>query len=103
METVEVSSGYQLSPGDYVQIYEQRTRYVSAFDAYKIGVCGESELVDEEYMLQWWGVAYHAVPVNPFSEENIPAESIGSYPRNNCSAEYTPDFSNGELNFVRTN
>ena len=103
METVEVSSGYQLSPGDYVQIYEQKTRYVSAFDAYKIGVCGESMLVDEEYMLQWWGVAYHAVPVNPFSEENIPAESIGAYPRNNCSDEYTPDFSNGELNFVRTN
>lgn len=101
-ETVEVSSSYQLSPGDYIQIYEQRTRYVSAFDAHVIGVCGESELLEEDYMLQWWGVAYHAVPVNPFDEENIPLDTIGAYPRSTCSEEYSDGYSDA-IQFVRTN
>jgi hypothetical protein len=55
-------------------------------------------------MLQWWGVAYHAVPVNPYDEEPIPAETIGSLPRNTCGPKYTPDFSQtNSYQFVRTN
>ena len=55
-------------------------------------------------MLQWWGVAYHAVPVNPFSDSNIPVETIGAFPKNTCSEDYTPDFSGDKtFQFVRTN
>lgn len=104
LETVEINSEYVLSPGDYVQIYEQRTRFVTAFDAYKVDVCGNSDLIDGEYMLQWWGVAYHAVPINPFEENSVPIESIGMYPQNSCSDRFTPEFSQSEdFNFVRTN
>jgi hypothetical protein len=103
METIELNSEYSLSPGDYTQIYEQRTRHVSAFDAYKIRVCGESELIKEEYMLQWWAIAYHAVSVNPFSDENIPLETIGIYPKNTCGEMYSDDFSKTDQHFVRTN
>lgn len=102
IETVEVSSNYQISPGDFVQIYEQRTRYVSAFDATLVHACGESESLDGEYMMQWWGVAYHPVPVDPYSEEEIPVDTIGSYPMNNCSDEYSPEFGS-EFNFLQTN
>ena len=92
------------TPGDYIQIYEQRTRYVSAFDAYTINICGDSELIDGEYMLQWWGIAYHAIPINPFSEGQVPLETIGMYPKNTCSERFTPEFSgNEDYNFVKTN
>ena len=104
LETVEVSSEYVLSPGDYIQIFEQRTRFVTAFDAFSVGVCGDSKLIDGEYMLQWWGIAYHAVPVNPFSENQVPVETIGMYPQNSCSDRFTPEFSDGAgYNFVKTN
>src|SRR5690606_21100628 len=80
IETVEVANNYTVSPGDFVQLYEQRTRYVTPFDMYKIGACGESELLDGAYFMQWWGRAYHAIPVNPYDDEEIPVEAIGVAP-----------------------
>ncbi len=108
LETVEVASEYQLSPGDFVQIYTQKTRYITAYDARIIGVCGDSEQVDGAYRLQWWGFAYHAVPVNPYATTRPNPESIGVRPMNTCPVELTPEGENvtGEkpnLEFVRTN
>ncbi|MES2529040.1 MAG: hypothetical protein V4598_18280 [Bdellovibrionota bacterium] len=105
IETVEVASGYQIAPGDFVQLYEQRTRYVSAFDAYEISACGESKEVEGPYFMQWWGVAYHAAPINPYATEKPPRETIGVAPVNNCPDELTPDFAreNNDYIFTRTN
>ncbi len=102
VETVEVASGYQVSPGDFIQLYEQRTRYVTAFDAHEIGACGESKEVPGTYYMQWWGVAYHAVPINPYDTEPTPRETIGVSPLNNCPATLTPDFAREGGDFVFT-
>lgn len=105
IETVEVSSGYTIAPGDFIQLYEQRTRYVSTFDAYEVDPCGQTQEIEGDYFLQWWGVAYHAVPVNPYSEETVPRETIGISPVNTCPLELTPEFSRDETDFIfsRTN
>lgn len=105
IETVEVASGYQVSPGDFIQLYEQRTRYVTAFDAFTVSACGESTEVPGTYFMQWWGVAYHAVPLNPYDTERVPRETIGVSPLNNCSAVLTPDFARegGDFVFNSTN
>lgn len=105
VETVEVSNGYQIAPGDFIQLYEQKTRYVSAFDAFEITSCGESREVEGTYFLQWWGVAYHAVPVNPYSTERIPRETIGVSPVNHCPDSLTPEFArdNSDYIFAGTN
>lgn len=105
IETVEVSSGYTLSPGDFVQLYEQRTRYVQVFDADQVDGCGHSKELPGEYFLQWWGVAYHAVPVNPYESDRTPVETIGARPVNHCPNELTPEFArdeNGAFIFGRT-
>jgi len=96
IETVEVSSGYSLSPGDFIQLYEQRTRYVQVFDADAVDGFGLSKALPGEYFLQWWGVAYHAVPVNPYDSERPPVETIGSRPVNHCPDELTPEFARDE-------
>lgn len=105
IETVEVSNGYTIAPGDFIQLYEQRTRYVSAFDAFQIDSCGDSKEVEGTYFMQWWGVAYHAVPVNPYSSERPPRETIGVSPLNHCPDELTPEFArdNSDYIFTRTN
>jgi hypothetical protein len=105
IETIEVSSGYTLTPGDFVQLYEQRTRYIQVFDAKLVNGCGESQELEGEYFLQWWGVAYHAVPVNPYENERAPVETIGARPVNHCPDELTPEFArdeNGSFIFSRT-
>lgn len=96
IETIEVSSGYTLTPGDFIQLYEQRTRYIQVFDAKLINGCGQSEELPGEYFLQWWGVAYHAVPVNPYENERTPVETIGARPVNHCPDELTPEFARDE-------
>lgn len=105
IETVEVSSGYTIAPGDFIQLYEQRTRYVTAFDAFQVDPCGESEEVPGAYFLQWWGTAYHAVPINPYSDETVPREAIGVAPINHCPDTLTPEFArdNNDFIFTRTN
>ena len=105
IETVEISSGHQIAPGDFIQLYEQRTRYVTAFDAFEIGACGESREVEGTYFMQWWGVAYHALPVNPYSSDRPPRETIGVSPVNHCPDNLTPEFSkdSGDFIFSRTN
>lgn len=105
IETVEISNGYQIAPGDFIQLYEQRTRYISSFDAFEISPCGESRAVEGDYFLQWWGVAYHALPVNPYSTERPPRETIGVAPVNHCPENLTPEFAreNNDFIFTRTN
>ncbi|HLT22504.1 MAG TPA: hypothetical protein VKZ84_03640 [Bacteriovoracaceae bacterium] len=105
IETVEVSNGYTIAPGDFVQLYEQRTRYVSSFDAHVVSPCGEMEELEGDYFLQWWGVAYHAVPVNPYSDSVLPKEAIGIAPLNTCPESLTPEFykDNNDFIFSRTN
>lgn len=105
IETVEVSNGYTIAPGDFIQLYEQRTRYVSAFDAVLVSPCGETEELEGDNFLQWWGVAYHAVPVNPYSDTAVPKEAIGISPLNTCPSTLTPEFldDNNDFIFSRTN
>ncbi|MGE3609126.1 MAG: hypothetical protein AB7I27_06025 [Bacteriovoracaceae bacterium] len=105
IETVEVSNGYQIAPGDFIQLYEQRTRYITTFDAFEVSACGETKEVPGAYYMQWWGVAYHAIPVNPYSSERPPRETIGVSPINHCPDELTPEFArdNGDFIFSRTN
>lgn len=105
VETVEVSNGYSVAPGDFIQLYEQRTRYVSAFDIFEVDACGESKEVEGTYFMQWWGRAYHAVPINPYDEEPVSRETIGISPVNNCPMELTPEFAqdNSDYIFTRTN
>lgn len=105
IETVEVSNGYTIAPGDFIQLYEQRTRYVSAFDIFEVNECGETNEVDGSHFMQWWGRAYHAVPVNPYDSEPVPRELIGITPTNNCPDELTPEFAreNTDYIFTKTN
>lgn len=105
VETVEISSEHQIAPGDYLQIYEQRTRYVTVFDALEVDMCGDTRELDGSYFLQWWGVAYHAFPVNPYSPDRTPREAIGVAPMNSCPDALTPEFldSDNEFIFARTN
>lgn len=105
IETVEVSNGYQIAPGDFIQLYEQRTRYVTSFDAFKVDSCGGFKEVEGAYFLQWWGVAYHAIPVNPYSSERPHRDTVGVTPVNHCPDELTPEFAreNNDFIFTRTN
>ena len=105
VETVEISSGHTLSPGDFIQLYEQRTRYVQVFDADLIDGCGNAQKLEGEYFVQWWGVAYHATPINPYDTERAPIETIGVRTMNTCPPELTPEFAreeNSAYNFMRT-
>lgn len=105
VETVEVSSDHQIAPGDFIQIFEQRTRFVSAFDAIQVDMCGDTRELEGDYFLQWWGVAYHAYPVNPYAGERVPREAIGVSPVNHCPEQLTPEFldENNDFIFARTN
>ncbi len=103
-EKVEVSTDYQLSPGDFVQIYTQKTRYVTNYDAITVGACGETKTFSGAYKLQWWGFAYHAVTINPYSTKPINPDNIGAKVMNTCSAELTPTQElQGTLPFYGTN
>ncbi len=99
-ETVEISNEYEIAPGDFIQLFEQRTRYISAFDAYEVDACGDSREIEGTYFLQWWGVTYHAIPVNPYSTETIPRETIGVAPMNTCPDELTPEFIRDNQDYV---
>lgn len=105
IETVEVSNGYSVAPGDFIQLYEQTTRYVTPFDVFEVDSCGKSVQVEGTYFMQWWGRAYHAVPINPYDESPVPRESIGISPINNCPEELTPEFARdySDYVFARTN
>ena len=102
-ETVEVSTEYQLSPGDYIQIYTQKTRYISHYDATLVDACGNRTVAEGVYPMQWWGFAYHAVPVNPFDPHRASAQDIGARPVNTCSAELTPESGDSTYRFFQTN
>ena len=103
IETIEVSSGYQLSPGDFAQIYTQKTRYVTHFDATIVDPCGGTKTVPGAYQMQWWGFSYHAVPVNPFDRERPNPDNIGAKPMNTCPKELTPNVNPGDKQFYQTN
>jgi hypothetical protein len=102
IETTEVVSDHQFDPGDFMQVYVQPTRYVSAYDAAIVSPCGEMQKVEKAYMFQWWGMAYHVYPVNPRSGTQPPAEAIGAPVINTCPAELTPG-SGKAYQFVPTN
>jgi hypothetical protein len=102
-QTIEVSAGYQLSPGDMVQLYEQRTRYVDTFDAWSVGACGEAQKLEGDYFVQWWGTAFHAAPYNPWDNSPPPTDIIGAPSTNQCDDDLTPDFGGaGDFTFVGT-
>lgn len=102
-ETVEVLSGYNLSPGDYIQIYTQKTRYVTNYDATLEDTCGNTKVLEGAYQLQWWGFAYHAVPVNPYDHHRPAIETIGAPPMNSCPKELSVDFGSSSDQFIVTN
>lgn len=90
VETIEISSQYRLNPGDYMQVYVQPTRYVTAYDATIVEPCGGTKKVEAAYMFQWWGFSYHIYPVNPFDKKMTPVEAVGAPAINTCSNELTP-------------
>jgi hypothetical protein len=102
-ETVEVSTGYQLSPGDAVQIHTQKTRYISHYDATTVDACGNRKLFSGAYPLQWWGFAYHAVPVHPLDPARPDPASIGARPMNTCPARLSEVSGSPETQFLPTN
>jgi len=102
VETTEVSSTYNLNPGDYLQIFTQPTRYVKAYDATMVTSCGDMKKNEASYMFQWWGYAYHVRPVDPFaSDDSFDLNTVGGYPANTCSQEFTRSELDG--NFVGFN
>jgi len=101
-ETVEVSTGYQLSPGDSVQIYTQKTRYITHYDATLVDACGNRSVMAGAYPMQWWGFAYHAVPINPFDPRRPDPSSLGARPINTCPATLSVS-SERALPFFQTN
>lgn len=102
-ETVEVSTEYQLSPGDTIQIHTQKTRNISHYDAILVDSCGKRTVMKGAYPLQWWGFAYHAVPVNPFDPAPPNPANIGGRPMNTCPRELTPDANDSGTPFFKTN
>ena len=103
METIEISSGYQLSPGDFAQIYTQKTRYVTHFDASLVDACGGMKTIPGAYQMQWWGFSYHAVPINPFDKQRLNPDNIGAKPMNTCPLDLTPNLNSAEKHFYQTN
>ncbi|MBF0315838.1 MAG: hypothetical protein HQK50_12275 [Oligoflexia bacterium] len=104
VETVEVRTTYNLNPGDFLQIYTQPTRYVTAYDATLVSPCGERETIEAAYMFQWWGFSYHVFHVDPYDTMEPDVNTIGAPIRNTCSSEYEDIVSrmDGD-NFVSTN
>jgi len=102
-EIVEVSSAYQLSPGDTIQIYSQKTRYITHYDAALVDACGKRTVLKGAYPLQWWGFAYHAVPLNPYDPTRPSPGLIGAPPVNTCPAGLTPGSGDGSYSFFQTN
>lgn len=102
IETVEIANSYDIAPGDFIQLFEQRTRYVTPFDIFEVDSCGETQKVEGTYFTQWWGRAYHAVPMNPYADDEISKEAIGVSPMNNCPDELTPEFLQDNLDFIFT-
>ncbi len=103
-ETVDVTSGYLLSPGDFIQIYTQKTRYVTNYDATTVDACGGTQTLPGAYKLQWWGFAYHAVPINPFDATPPVIDNVGAKPMNTCPKELDSGFGKGGDNeFYQTN
>ena len=103
IETVEVTSGFNLSPGDYIQIYTQKTRYVTNYDATLEDACGNTKVLEGAYKLQWWGFAYHAVPVNPYDSVRPETATIGAPPMNSCPKDLSLDFGSSSDKFIVTN
>jgi hypothetical protein len=90
IETIEVTAAYNLNPGDYLQIYTQPTRYLSAYDATTVDYCGKMERKEAAYMFQWWGYAYHVRPVDPFvNNGRVDLSTVGAMPMNTCPQEWT--------------
>jgi hypothetical protein len=102
-ETVEVSSEYQLSPGDTIQIYTQKTRYITHYDAILVDACGKRTALKGAYPLQWWGFAYHAVPINPYDPTKPNPATVGGRPMNTCAPELTPGSGDSTYSFFQTN
>ncbi len=102
-ETVEVNASYNLSPGDTIQIYTQKTRYITHYDATLVDACGARASQKGAYPLQWWGFAYHAVPVNPYDPTRPNINNIGAAPVNTCPASLTPDTGAADGMFFQTN
>ncbi len=102
-ETLEVSTGYQLSPGDAVQIFTQRTRYITHYDATTVDSCGNRNVIRGAYPMQWWGFAYHAVPVHPLDPARPDPANIGARPMNTCPGTLSQDSNPAEIQFFQTN
>ena len=102
-ETVEVSTGYQLSPGDAVQIYSQRTRYITHYDATTVDACGNRRVIPGAYPMQWWGFAYHAVPVHPFDPARPDPANIGARPMNGCPTPLSQASNGSDIQLFQTN
>jgi hypothetical protein len=103
-ETTEVSTEYSFDPGDYMQVYVQPTRYVTAYDATLVDPCGAMQKSPGAYSFQWWGFAYHVAPVNPYSTERPSTEAIGAPVLNSCGADFSPDATTAQTDkFWRTN
>jgi hypothetical protein len=87
-ESTYVSSSYELDPGDFLQVYVQPTRYVTAYDAAIVHPCGETRSFEGAYLFQWWAFSYHVYPIDPFSSvDEIDPTLVGVPPLNTCPQE----------------
>jgi hypothetical protein len=97
-ESTYVSSQYDLDPGDYLQVYVQPTRYVTAYDAGIVHPCGQVRTIEGAYLFQWWAFSYHVYPVSPNLDEGNPdPRLVGAPPRDTCSERIS------DARFTRTN
>lgn len=106
IETIDVASNYSLNPGDFMQLYVQPTRFVTAYDATLVNPCGETQSLDGAYLFQWWGFSYHLYPVSILDSKRPPIEAVGAPPVNTCPAELNSmisDGPNGAYEFRNTN
>lgn len=87
-ESTEVMTQYNFDPGDYVQVYTQPTRFVTAYDATLVEPCGEQTLVPGAYHFQTWGFSHLVYPINPTSKTPPALSAIGAPAINTC--EGTP-------------
>lgn len=105
VERIEIGHNYELNPGDLYQVYIQPTRYVTAYDASKVGACGETEKLSGAYLFQWWGFAYHVYPVDPSGKTTTDVRAIGAPAENTCAKDLDQQIAqqNGKYEFRGTN
>lgn len=84
-ETIEVKHKVVLEPGQFLDVYIQPTRKVTAYDLSLVGACGERKEHPGAYLFQSWGFSYPVKTVLPNSPGQPADAEIGAPVQNTCS------------------